>query len=107
MTTTAMSHSDAKTAPAQERVDAPGNSSVMRQTQGVIGFVLLASVAAAYFVDFAWVVLPLVIGFGLVFAGASGMCPMALLMARMPWNKPAESNDREASGGCCGGRCRP
>jgi hypothetical protein len=77
----------------------------MRQTQALIGVVLLTSVAAEYFVDMAWIVVPVVVGLGLVFAGASGFCPMASLIARMPWNRSAETDRRASTGGCCGGRC--
>jgi hypothetical protein len=50
-------------------------------------------------------VVPVVVGLGLVFAGASGFCPMASLIARMPWNRSAETDRRASTGGCCGGRC--
>jgi hypothetical protein len=83
----------------------PHSKSVMRQTQGLIGAVLLGGAAAAYFVSMAWVVLPAIIGLGLLFAGVSGMCPMASLVASMPWNKAAEADYRAPSGACCGGRC--
>jgi hypothetical protein len=53
----------------------------------------------------AWLVVPVVVGAGLVFAGVSGMCPMASLIARMPWNKRDNANRHASSGDCCGGRC--
>lgn len=84
--------------------DAPHSKSVMRQTQALIGVVLLSGVAAAYFVSMAWVAVPVVVGVGLLFAGASGVCPMASLIARMPWNKAAESEYCASRSACCGGR---
>ncbi len=103
MTTAAMNRN---TVPANDvYAGSPHSKTVMRQTQGLIGTVLLGGAAAAYFVSMAWVVVPLIIGMGLLFAGATGMCPMASLIARMPWNKAAEADFRGSSGGCCGGRC--
>ncbi|MFO0831988.1 MAG: DUF2892 domain-containing protein [Phycisphaerales bacterium] len=59
----------------------------MRQTQVVIGVMLLAGVALTWFVDRAWLGLPAFIGVALLFAGGSGVCPMAHVIARMPWNR--------------------
>jgi len=36
------------------------------------------------------------VGCGLVFAGATGWCGMALLLARLPWNRPATSGGSSA-----------
>lgn len=107
MIAAAMNRNSVKPSPTSGDVyaDAPHSKSVMRQTQGLIGVVLLGGVAAAYFVSMAWVLLPVIIGLGLLFAGVSGMCPMASLIASMPWNKTAEADYRTSSGGCCGGRC--
>jgi hypothetical protein len=35
----------------------------------------------------AWMLLSAFVGAGLVFAGVSGFCGMALLLARAPWNR--------------------
>jgi hypothetical protein len=108
MTTSTMNRTTVNPPSTSDDVhaDAAHRSLVMRQTQALIGVVLLGSVAAAYFVNMAWVAVPVVIGLGLLFAGMSGVCPMASLIARMPWNKSAEAGDRSSSGGCCGGRCK-
>ena len=107
MTTAALKRTSIKQPSTSGDVyaDNPHSKSVMRQTQALIGAVLLGGVAAAYFVNMAWVVVPVIIGFGLLFAGVSGMCPMAALVAHLPWNKAAEADYRASSGGCCGGRC--
>lgn len=81
----------------------PHSKSVLRQTQALIGVTLLAGTAAAYFVNTAFVAIPLVVGCGLAFAGITGICPMASFIASMPWNRQAESKHRGSSGGCCGG----
>ena len=106
MTTAAMNRTTVKPAASPDVYgDDPHSKMVMRQTQALIGVTLLAGVAAAYFVSMAWIVVPTVIGLGLVFAGASGLCPMASLVARMPWNGAAEAKGRASSGDCGGGRC--
>jgi len=65
-----------------------------RQMQCIIGsFTLIGSVLALT-IDPRFVWLPLFMGGGLVFAGATGLCPMMNLVARMPWN-------RASSGSCC------
>lgn len=106
MATAAMNRTTVKpSSPPDVYADAPHSKTVMRQTQALIGVTLLAGVATAYLVSMAWVVVSVVIGLGLVFAGASGVCPLASLIARMPWNNAAETKHRSSSGGCCGGRC--
>lgn len=106
MTIAAMNRTTAKPSVLPDvYADAPHSKTVMRQTQALIGLTLLAGVAGAYFVSMAWVVVPVVIGVGLVFDGASGLCPMASLIARMPWNNAAETTHHGSSGGCCGGWC--
>ncbi len=103
MTTAAMNRNTVS--PSDVYAGSPHSKTVMRQTQGLIGTVLLGGTAAAYFVSMAWVVVPIIIGAGLLFAGATGMCPMAMLISRLPWNRAAEADFRGSSGGCCGGRC--
>jgi hypothetical protein len=61
--------------------------SLDRQVQLVIGvFVLLGSLLG-YFINPIFCFLPAFFGAGLVFAGLSGFCGLALLMAKMPWNQ--------------------
>jgi rhodanese-related sulfurtransferase len=45
--------------------------------------------------------LALVVGAGLTFAGATDICMMAVLLARMPWNQ-ARANSTKAANPCCG-----
>ena len=91
---TASSHADVP----RPSLEVPHSNPVLRQTQGVIGTVLLASVALAYLVSPAWLVLPGIVGVGLLAAGVTGVCPMALLVARLPWNRDAERAHKAA---CC------
>jgi len=48
----------------------------------VLHGVILSQVAAP-----GWIWLSAVVGAGLVFAGISGFCGMARLLAAMPWNR--------------------
>jgi hypothetical protein len=43
-------------------------------------------------VNHYFVLIPLVLGCGLLFAGLTGFCGLALLLAKMPWNKTATGN---------------
>jgi hypothetical protein len=75
----------------------------MRQTQALMGAVLLAGTGAAYLVSMSWAAIPFIVGLGLMIAGMSGVCPMASLIARLPWNRAAEAEHGTFGGGCCGG----
>jgi hypothetical protein len=60
---------------------------LMRQVQICVGsWVLLASVLSLT-VDLRWVYLNALLGAGLLFAGLSGFCGLAMILAKMPWNK--------------------
>lgn len=61
--------------------------SIMRQVQLIVGVCTLIGSALAWFVDPAFVGIPAFFGAGLAFAGASGTCAMASLLAAMPWNR--------------------
>ena len=58
-----------------------------RQVQLTIGLVLLASLALSLAVNPAFVWLAGVVGLGLTIAGLTGICGLAMVMARMPWNR--------------------
>jgi rhodanese-related sulfurtransferase len=60
---------------------------IMRQVQLVVGPGVLASVLLSFWVDqrFAWVAA--FFGAGLSMSGAIGFCPLAELLAAMPWNR--------------------
>lgn len=67
-----------------------GNSSVLpldRQVQITIGSAVLAGSLSAYWLDPVYAFVPAFFGAGLLFAGLSGTCGLALLLAKMPWNQ--------------------
>jgi rhodanese-related sulfurtransferase len=60
---------------------------VMRQVQIVAGSLVVLGVLLGWFVSPWFLALSLFVGSGLVFAGVSGWCGMAKLLAVMPWNR--------------------
>ena len=60
---------------------------LMRQVQITVGFLVATGSVLALTVNKLFALLPLVIGCGLLFAGVTGFCGLALVLARMPWNK--------------------
>lgn len=68
--------------------------SLERQVRFVAGLMVLAGVALGAAVDRRWLFLSGFVGAGLMFSAVTDICTMALLLAKMPWNK--------GSGGSCG-----
>lgn len=60
---------------------------IIRQVLIVAGGLIIIGVGLAVWVDFNFFWLPLLVGCGLFYAGVSGNCMMAKLLAKMPWNK--------------------
>lgn len=61
---------------------------IMRQVQITAGLLILLGVGVGLGVHPAGFGLAAFVGAGLTFAGATGWCGMAKLLAVMPWNKP-------------------
>ncbi len=59
----------------------------MQQVQIVAGSLVLLGVVLGYLLNPAFFLLSGFVGAGLLFAGLSGWCGMALLLAKMPWNR--------------------
>lgn len=59
---------------------------LMRQVQIAVGFISASGALLALFVNLLFAIVPLVMGCGLLFAGITGTCGLALLLAKMPWN---------------------
>ena len=64
---------------------------LMRQVQIVAGSLVLLGVALGISVAPAFLALSAFVGAGLAFAGISGWCGMARLLAIMPWNRPTRA----------------
>lgn len=60
---------------------------LMRQVQLVVGLVSGVGAALAVWRHPLFALIPLFTSAGLVFAGATGYCGLALFLARMPWNR--------------------
>lgn len=61
--------------------------SLERQVRFTAGLLVLLGVVLTVFVHPYFLVIPAFIGAGLAFAGATDWCGMAMLLAKMPWNK--------------------
>jgi rhodanese-related sulfurtransferase len=68
---------------------AKGPITLERQVRIVAGALAFAGAALALVVHPLFALLPLFIGGGLVFAGVTDRCGMALMLTKAPWNKPA------------------
>jgi rhodanese-related sulfurtransferase len=68
---------------------------LMRQVQITVGLISAVGAVLALAATPLFAIIPLVMGCGLVFAGISGTCGMALLLAKMPWNRA------KTCGSCC------
>ena len=60
---------------------------LMRQVQIAAGSLVLLGLILSNTVAPGWILLSWFVGAGLVFAGISGFCGMARLLALMPWNR--------------------
>lgn len=78
--------------------------SIMRQVQLVIGLCVVIGAALTWFVHPAFVAIPAFFGAGLVFAGASGTCALASIIALMPWNRTMKAAGI-SSGACSTESC--
>jgi rhodanese-related sulfurtransferase len=70
-----------------------------RQVQTTAGFICATGVVLGTFVNPWWYLLCAMVGCGLLVAGLTGFCPMALLIQRMPWNQG--SDGAGAAAACC------
>jgi hypothetical protein len=61
---------------------------------------ILTGVTLGAFVNSWFLALAAFFGAGLTFAGATGTCGLALLLMKMPWNRPS-SPPTEGTAGTC------
>jgi glyoxylase-like metal-dependent hydrolase (beta-lactamase superfamily II)/rhodanese-related sulfurtransferase len=79
---------------------------VDRQVQLIAGSMVLAGVLLGALVHPAFLALAGFVGAGLTFAGATGTCGLALVLMRMPWNRPAAA-PQEGAAVCAVGAVAP
>ena len=75
----------------------PPKLPVMRQVQLIAGSLVVLGVVLGFTVTPIFYGLSAFVGCGLMFAGATGWCGMALILAKMPWNKAS----KPAGATCC------
>lgn len=67
--------------------------SLERQVRIAAGSLVLLGIGLGYFVHPAGLALSAFVGAGLIFAGLTDTCGMGLLLAKMPWNQVAASDN--------------
>ncbi|BBV64678.1 TPA: rhodanese family protein [Kluyvera ascorbata] len=65
---------------------------LMRQVQIAAGVLILLGVVLGYSLSSAFFLLSAFVGAGLTFAGVTGFCGMARLLAVMPWNRRSSTS---------------
>lgn len=70
----------------------PQGLSLERQVRIVAGTLVASGSALALFVDPRYAIAPGLIGCGLVFAGVTDTCGLAMLLAKLPYNRRAAKN---------------
>jgi rhodanese-related sulfurtransferase len=65
--------------------------SLERQVRIAAGALVFIGSLLGYFVNPAWIALSAFVGAGLMFAGITDTCGMALMLAKMPWNTKGAS----------------
>ena len=60
--------------------------SLERQVRIAAGLIVMLGVIMSVFINEWYLLIPVFVGTGLVYAGISDNCGMALILARMPWN---------------------
>lgn len=70
--------------------------SLERQVRVAAGTLVLVGALLGYFAHPYWIGLSAFVGAGLIFAGVTDTCGMAMLLARMPWNRVGKTSPRTA-----------
>jgi len=70
--------------------------SLERQVRLGAGILVLVGTVLAATADFRWLFLAGFVGLGLSFAGLTNYCPMAILLAKLPWNRESHCHITQA-----------
>ena len=73
--------------------------SLERQVRLGAGLLVVLGVALSLLVNLRWIYLAGFIGLGLTFAGLTDICPMGLMLARLPWNRRTHCSKTGEVGG--------
>ncbi len=82
---------------------APNRWTLERQVRLAAGLMVFVAALLAVLVNLKWVYLAMFVGAGLTFAGTTNICAMAVVLAKMPWNregKPKATTVTDASAPC-------
>ena len=71
-----------------------------RQVQLIVGLMVLTSTALGALVHPWFLAIAAFFGAGLTFAGATGTCALAMLLTKLPWNRPL-APPSESTGSVC------
>lgn len=76
--------------------------SLERQVRIAAGGLVFLGVVLGVALHSALLIIPAFVGLGLVFAGVTDSCGLAMVLARMPWNTTGgAANNKNTAGGCC------
>jgi rhodanese-related sulfurtransferase len=75
--------------PFEQDENAPW--SLERQVRFTAGLLVFFGALLALFAHPYFIVIPMFVGAGLAFAGATDWCGMAMILAKMPWNRKVQS----------------
>lgn len=75
-----------KTKDIQESVTLK-NLPTLRQAFVVASILIFVGLGLGYYLHQGFLLLPLLVGGGLLFSGVFGFCPMVHILQIMPWNK--------------------
>ncbi len=93
--------------PVQRDTTGPTMFAVQRQAFIVIGLGVLTGLALGYFVALPWLLLSAFFACGLLMAGVTGFCPLAIGLANMPWNRSTPAPAPGSAPGSAPGNSAP
>jgi rhodanese-related sulfurtransferase len=74
--------------------------SLERQVRIAAGFLVLLGAVLGHFVNPYFIGLPAFVGAGLMFAGITDTCGMAMMLAKMPWNQVKDTAESCSAQSC-------